>query len=293
MSDSETGGRTAADSAPGPGTSGPGTSGPGTWGGRARTVGVVASLVGVTVRTLHHWDEIGLAGPSGRTAAGYRIYTAADISRIHRVLVYRELGVSLEEIARLLEADADEAADSLIQQRDRLRERIRTLELMAQALDRMAEARQKGVLLSAEEQVAAFGEHWRPAWAAQARERWGHTRQWAQFAERAAEKTAEDWRLVTAEVRALDADLVEALRAGVEAGSREANALAERHRASMGVYFGCTHSMQVILGQTNVDDPGFRAHYDGLAPGLSVWLRDVINANARAHGVDPRTAVWE
>lgn len=261
--------------------------------GRARTVGVVASLVGVTVRTLHHWDEIGLAGPSERSAAGYRIYTAADIARIHRVLVYRELGVSLEEVARLLEADAGEAVESLLQQRDRLRERIHELERMAQALDRMARARQEGVLLSAEEQVAIFGEDWQPSWAAQARERWGDTRQWAQFAERAAEKTAEDWQLLAEEVRALNADLAEGLRAGLEPGSRKANALAERHRASMSVYFDCTHSMQVILGQTHVDDPGFRAHYDGLAPGLAVWLRDVISANARAHGVDPRTAVWK
>lgn len=262
-------------------------------GGRPTTVGVVASLVGVTVRTLHHWDEIGLAGPSERSAAGYRIYTAADIARIHRVIVYRELGVSLEEIAQLLEADAEEATETLLQQRERLRERIRKLDRMVGALDRMAEARREGVLLSAGEQVAIFGANWQPSWAAQARERWGDTRQWAQFAERAAERTAEDWRQVAREVTALNADLGDALRAGVEPGSQEANVLAERHRGSICVYFDCTHSMQVILGHTNVENPGFRAHYDGLAPGLAVWLRDVINANARAHGVDPRTAAWE
>lgn len=257
------------------------------------TVGAVASLVGVTVRTLHHWDEIGLAVPSERSTADYRLYTAPDIARIHRVLVYRELGVSLEEIAQLLEADAEEATETLLQQRDRLRERIRKLDRMADALDRMAEARREGVLLSAEEQVAIFGADWQPSWAVQARERWGDTRQWAQFAERAAERTAEDWRQIAKEVAALNADLVEALRAGSEPGSQEANDLAERHRGSIGVYFDCTHSMQVILGQTNVDDPGFRAHYDGLAPGLAVWLRDAINANARAHCVDPEKVVWE
>ncbi|WP_431872697.1 MerR family transcriptional regulator [Nocardiopsis eucommiae] len=253
----------------------------------------MAALVGVTVRTLHHWDEIGLAGPSERSASGYRIYTASDIARIHRVIVYRELGVSLEEVARLLEADAEEATETLLQQRDLLRGRIRKLGRMVDALDRMAEARREGVLLSAEEQVAIFGADWRPSWAAQARERWGDTRQWAQFAERAAERTAEDWRQVAKEVSELNAALADALRAGVEPGTREANVLAERHRGSMGVYFDCTHSMQVILGQTNVDDPGFSAHYDGLAPGLAVWLRDAINANALAHGVDPGTAEWE
>lgn len=259
----------------------------------AKTVGAVASLVGVTVRTLHHWDEIGLAGPSERTAAGYRLYTAADIARIHRVVVYRELGVSLEETARLLDADADEATESLLRRRDELRERIRKLEGMADALDRMAAARKEGVLLSAEEQVEIFGKHWQPSWAEGARERWGDTRQWAQFAERAADRTAEDWQRIAEEVETLNADLSEALRAGVGPGSERADALAERHRGSMGAYFDCTHSMQVILGRLNVDDPAFRANYDGIEPGLAVWLSEAINANARAHGVDPEHAAWE
>ncbi|MCP2267382.1 TipAS antibiotic-recognition domain-containing protein [Promicromonospora thailandica] len=82
-------------------------------------------------------------------------------------------------------------------------------------------------------------------------------------------------------------------RAGVRPGSAAANELAERHRASVGAYFDCAHSMQVCLGRPFVTDPGYRAFYDGVAPGLAVWLRDVVDANARAHGVDPEAAVWE
>ncbi|MEU4671458.1 MerR family transcriptional regulator [Amycolatopsis sp. NPDC023774] len=55
-------------------------------------VGEVAVLAGITVRTLHHYDEIGLLSPSGRTAAGYRRYSEADLDRLQRVLLYRELG---------------------------------------------------------------------------------------------------------------------------------------------------------------------------------------------------------
>ena len=60
-------------------------------------VGEVAALAGVTVRTLHHYDRIGLLSPSGRSAAGYRLYAPADLDRLHQVLVYRELGFPLEE----------------------------------------------------------------------------------------------------------------------------------------------------------------------------------------------------
>lgn len=257
------------------------------------TVGAVAARAGVTVRALHHWDAIGLVRPSARTDGGYRLYTAADLTRLHRVLVYRELGVPLTEIAALLDAPSADATDSLRRQRDHLRDRIAELEQMGAALDRMIEARQSGILLSAEEQVAMFGRHWQPEWVGQARERWGDTAQWAQYAERAAERTPEQWQQIADSVDALNADLAAACRRGVRPGSAEADALAERHRASIGVYFDCTYSMQVCLGRKYVADPGYREFYDGFAPGLTVWLREIIDANARRHGVDPETAIWE
>ncbi|RDI46719.1 DNA-binding transcriptional MerR regulator [Nocardia mexicana] len=255
-------------------------------------MGDVASRLGVTVRALHHWDAIGLARPSGRTRSGYRLYTDADLARIHRVLVYRELAVPLDEIASLLDASATDALASLRTQRDQLRERVARLQQMGDALDRMIEARRSGILLSAEEQLAIFGRDWRPEWAEEARELWGDTAEWAQYAERAANRTAEDWRQISDDVEVLNADLAAAHRAGVAPGSDEANALAERHRASIGAHFDCTHSMQVCLGRRFIADPDFAAFYDSLEPGLTLWFRDIIDANARAHGVDPESATW-
>lgn len=255
-------------------------------------VGGAASVVGVTVRTLHHWDEVGLVRPSQRTSGGHRLYDAADVARLHRVRLYRELGVPLAEIAALLDASADDAEKSLTRQRDQVREHIRRLEHSADALDRLLEARRSGILLSPDEQVAIFGATWQPSWQAGARERWGDSEQWTQHAERAAERSPADWRRIMADVDALHADLAAALREGVPPGSERANALAERHRASMGAYFDCTHSMHVCLARSFVEDPGFRSFYDDLAQGLAHWLRDAVDANARAHGVDPATATW-
>ncbi|MCP9622048.1 MerR family transcriptional regulator [Nocardia otitidiscaviarum] len=260
---------------------------------RALTVGAVAALVGVTVRTLHHWDSIGLVSPSERSGSGYRLYTSADLARLHRVLVYRELGVPLTEIAALLEADADDALESLLRQRDHLRERIAELQRMSTALDRLIEARESGLLLSPEEQVAIFGGDWKPAWVGEARERWGDTPQWAQYAEQSAQRSPEQWRNIVASVEALHAELAEAFRAGVAPGSAAAAELAERHRDSLCAYFHCTHSMHVLLARGYTEDPGFAAYYDAMAPGLAAWLRAIVESNARAHGIDPETAVWE
>ncbi|ASR38848.1 MerR family transcriptional regulator [Prauserella marina] len=260
--------------------------------GTGLTVGAVAARVGVTVRALHHWDSIGLVRPSGRTHAGYRLYTAQDLSRVHRVLVYRELGVPLDDILALLEAPGADADASLRKQRDRLRERMARLRGMAEALDRVIEARESGILLSADQQVEIFGENWDPSWAGEAYKRWGDTRQWAQYAERSAERTAEEWRRIADGVEALTADLAAAFRKGTEAGSEEANALADRHRASIDSYFDCTISMQVCIGRGFVTDPEVATFYDDVEPGLANWLREIIEANARANGVDPETATW-
>src|SRR2546421_10518113 len=66
-------------------------------------VGAVAELAGVTVRTLHHYDRIGLLSPRGRTAGGYRQYGEADLERLRQILFYRELGFSLEEVRAILD----------------------------------------------------------------------------------------------------------------------------------------------------------------------------------------------
>ncbi|MEV6149617.1 MerR family transcriptional regulator [Nonomuraea sp. NPDC052129] len=256
------------------------------------TVGAAASHVKVTVRTLHHWDAIGLVRPSGRTTGGYRLYSAADIARIHRVLIYRELGLSLDDIGELLDAPTVDMTVPLRQQRTQLLDRISRLRAMVDAVDRMIEAARAGILLSAEEQVAIFGPRWKPSQVADARDRWGDTVQWAQYAERAAGMTPEDWQQIADNIATLEHDLAAAKRAGVRPGSAEANALAERHRASIDAYFDCTLSMHVCLGRKYAADPDFTAYHDAIEPGLTIWLRDIIDANARDRGIDPDSATW-
>lgn len=261
------------------------------------TVGRVADLVGVSVRTLHHWDGIGLVRPSGRSWSGYRLYDAQDVARIHRVLVYRELGLALAEIGRILDDPAADPREHLHRQRTLLRERIRRLETTARAVDEMIErttmTHEKTTNLSPEEQARIFGTDWDPAYQDEARERWGGTDAWKQSAARTGSWDAEQWQRVKHETDAVEVALAEALGRGVEPGSDEANTLAERHRATIDRHYDCTPSMQVVLARMYTEDPRFAAHYDERAEGLAAWLRRVIEENARALGVDPEAATWQ
>nr|WP_308115165.1 MULTISPECIES: MerR family transcriptional regulator [unclassified Rhodococcus (in: high G+C Gram-positive bacteria)] len=244
-------------------------------------VGEVARLVGISVRTLHHYDDIGLVVPSGRTSKGYRSYSASDVERLHQVLTYRELGFVLDDIAALLDDPSIDTMAHLRRQRELLDARIDRLHRMAAAVDRMMEAKKMGIQLTPEEQREVFGDDWLgEEYAGEAEERWGQTEAWKQSQARTASFTKEDWTRVKAETDALEADFAAAMTAGVPADSEQAAELAERHRAGIEQYYDCGYEMHVCLGEMYVSDERFTKHYDDVAPGLAQYLRDAIVANA-------------
>lgn len=259
----------------------------------SENVGAVAQILGVSVRTLHHWHHTGVAVPSGRTRGGYRTYSQADVARLRRVVLFRDLGVPLQRIPALLEAGAVERREELEARRRELAAKIRHLQEVDQTVARLLEAEEHGTLVPVAAQTSVFGELWNPEWPGQAREQWGDSAQWAEYTERSTTRTEADWHEVSAAMQLATDTAADALRHEVLPGSERANAVAEQHREAMSEYFHCTHSMQVVLACGYVDESGFRAYYEQAAPGLALWLKQAIDANARTFGVDPETAVWE
>lgn len=122
------------------------------------SVGQVAGFAGVTVRTLHHYDEIGLLSPSGRSHAGHRRYDDADLDRLGRILFYRELGFPLDEVAVLLNDPDADAREHLRRQHALLSGRIARLQRMAEAVEHAMEAHRMGINLTPEEKFEVFGD---------------------------------------------------------------------------------------------------------------------------------------
>jgi MerR family transcriptional regulator, thiopeptide resistance regulator len=90
----------------------------------ALTVGALARRTGLTVRTLHHYDEVGLLSPSERSEGGYRLYSHRDIQRLERIVVLKNLGMALDRIASALDADAAHFIELLEQQAARVESQI-------------------------------------------------------------------------------------------------------------------------------------------------------------------------
>jgi DNA-binding transcriptional MerR regulator len=242
------------------------------------TVGAVARLAGVTVRTLHHYDAIGLVSPTGRSTAGYRLYDEADLDRLHAVLAYRELGFPLEEIAALLAGDADPVAH-LRRQHALVRERITHLTRLLGALETTIEAHMTGTRLTPQERFEVFGDHDPDQYADEARDRWGETDAYRASAQRTATYTKDDWLRIKAEAEAVEQRFAAALAAGEPAGGPAAAVAVQEHREHISRWFyPCSPQMQQGLAQMYVEDERFARHYDDRAPGLARYVHDAIMA---------------
>ena len=248
------------------------------------TVGQVAHDFGVTRRTLHHYDEIGLVVPSERTPAGYRLYTEGDLTRLQHVVVYRRLGFACEEIALLLE-QPDSLVEHLRRQRAAVTSRLSELRGLVQAIDHALEEAMNDRPIADAEKRELFGDGWGEEYAAEAERRWGDTPQWKQSQERTAGYTKADWERIKAEGDAVNAEFARLLEAGAAADGDEAAAAAEAHRRSIESHYDCSHEMQTKLAQMYVGDARFTAYYDAIRPGLDRHVHDEIVANAARHGL--------
>ncbi|MEU8948051.1 MerR family transcriptional regulator [Streptomyces sp. NPDC048489] len=248
------------------------------------SVGQVAGFAGVTVRTLHHYDEIGLLVPGGRSHAGHRRYGDTDLDRLQQILFYRELGFPLDEVAALLDDPEADPRAHLRRQHDLLTARIGKLQKMAAAVEHAMEARTMGIDLTPEEKFEVFGGKDPEAHAEEAERRWGGTEAYAESQRRAARYTKDDWKRMQAEVASWGERYDALMEAGETPDGERAMDLAEEHRLHITRWFyACSYEMHRGLGEMYVADERFKEFYDSMRPGLAGHLKEAIAANAARH----------
>lgn len=247
------------------------------------TIGEAADILGVTPRTLRHWDEVGLLSPSWRTMTDYRLYAEDDLELGMVIMVYRSAGLELKEIAALL-AEPSTASDRLARQRDTLMRRARSLTQQIRALDEIIAAQEQGKELTVSEKIDYFGEDYRK----EAEQKWGNTPEWEQSQKAQANMNDGDWEDVKREQKEFVAELAKAHVDGVEPGSERARELVESHRKTIARFYEVTPSKQVLLARMYVTDPRFEKMYEGHAG----YLLQLVEHAAKESGVDLDNPQW-
>lgn len=252
---------------------------------RRYTVGELAKLSGTTVRTLRHYDAIGLLAPAARGANGYRAYGPAEVDRLQEILLYRRMGMALGDIAPLL-SDSPAARHALLarhlealrRERRKLDGLIGTVERSLADLEGAPNMTDSAKFEGLKREALAENER---RYGAELREKHGDAAIDASNRKMMGMSEQDYARFTALEQQIKDA-LVAAVHAGTDPAGAEGARICALHREwlcfSWPAYSPEAHRG---LAESYVADERFRTYYDRDEPGCAQWLRDAIAAHAR------------
>jgi DNA-binding transcriptional MerR regulator len=236
-----------------------------------RRIGEVAAATGLTVRTLHHYDEIGLLAPSARSEAGYRLYGDDDVRRLYRIVAFRRLGFALDEIGALLDGEGGDPRAVIRAQLDRLdaevalRSRLRVrLTRLLEALDG-ADGAAADLFLDAIEGMTMAEKYYTPEQLEQLEERR------EALGEEGMRKAQDEWAGLIAEAEAARA-------AGTAPTDPRAQELAGRWAALIARFTGGDMGIHASLNTMYETEGAERASRGALSPELMAWMGEAVAA---------------
>lgn len=250
------------------------------------TVSQLARLSGTSVRALHHYDAIGLLKPATVGENGYRYYGRREMLRLQQILLHREFGVALSDIAALLDAEDPDRLKALREQRARLEQEADRYRRLARTIDRtIAELEGRETLMDKDmfdgfsTELETDYETWLTRQHGEATGQARMARGRAAIAAMSPDETL-DWM---AEATALRDAFADAMGAGAPPDDPALDLLLARHHAWVTRTTGVSHAAEAYaaLGRLNVDNADFKAMYDAARPGLAEWMAEAMAAYGR------------
>ena len=228
-----------------------------------------AELTGVSVRTLHYYDEIGLLKPSSVDRfTGYRYYDESSVLRMQEILFYRELDFSLKSIAEILSSPKYDREKALKEQKKLLTLKKERLERLILSIDNAV----KG-----ENVMSAFDNSEFEAYKAETKEKWGNTKAYAEFSEKTKDYSKERFADINTGLEYIFRDFAELMQSGAEPNSSDAQALVKKLQAYITEnFYTCTDEILAGLGQMYVADERFKHNIDKYADGTAEFVSEVI-----------------
>lgn len=238
-----------------------------------KSISEMAKLSGVSVRTLHYYDEIGLLAPSEVISeTGYRYYDDNSLEKLQQILFYRELDFPLKEIAQIMNASDYNKEEALTRQRELLKLKRKRLDKLIGLLD----ANLKGdTTMSFNEFDTTEIDEAKAKYAEEVKERWGNTDAYAQSQKKTAHYTKEDWDRINGEREALQKQFAACI--GEDPASDKVQELVrlwQKHITDY--YYDCTKEILAGLGQMYVLDERFTKNTDKFGEGTAKFMNEAF-----------------
>ena len=233
-----------------------------------------ADFTGVSVRTLHYYDEIGLLTPAFvDRSTGYRFYDENSLLRMQEILFYRELDFSLKSIGEILSSPNYDKSKALHEQKQLLILKKERLERLISAIDGAVRG---------ENVMTAFDDSELEQYKAEAREQWGETDAYKEYAERTQNYSHQQWNGLAEEMDHIMAEFALCMRKGEHPDSTEAQNLVKTLQNHITEnYYLCTNEILASLGQMYVADERFKSNIDKHADGTAAFICEAIEIYCR------------
>jgi DNA-binding transcriptional MerR regulator len=237
------------------------------------TVKRLANLAGVTTRTLHHYDQIGLLKPTSIGRNGYRYYADEALYRLQQILFYRELGMPLKEIRLIVGRGDFDVLAALETHRSALQAEASRLRRLIRTIDRTTRHLKGHRPMQPKKLFEGFSEEVQDELASEAAQRWDpetvrrSNKRWKGY-------SPEEKRRVLDEGNALYAEIAAVMPKG--AASPEAQRLVARWHQHMKYFWSPTDQQLAGLADLYNEDPRFRRNYEAFAPGLAGFMREAV-----------------
>lgn len=243
-------------------------------------VNKAAKLAGVSVRTLHYYDKIGLLKPNSVGENGYRLYSEDDFIRLQQILFFKELDFSLEEIKHILDNPQFDRKSALVTHRRLLVEKQQRLKKIIESVDKTIQSIEGGKTMSKQEMFEPFDmrkiEEHQKQYEQEVKEKYGDSDAYKQSNRKTAGYKEEDWQRIQGEMIAIYRRIAAVMSKG--AGDEEVQqAVGEWRQHITSYYYDCTPEIFRGLGDMYVSDPRFTSFIDKEQEGLSVFLREAMH----------------
>lgn len=248
----------------------------------AYTVRKLAQLSGISVRTLHFYDEIGLLPPAYVGENGYRYYEEKQLLTLQQILFFRELGIELKKVKKILKQSAFDQMGALCSHRKVLQKEISRMHQLIRTIDKTIKHLKGEETMSDKEMYTGFSPEKQAEYEKYLIDRYG---------EEARENIAESKRRVKyweeeqhvqakEQLEALNQQLTAALEQELEVDSAEVQALIRQHYQWINQFWTPTQESYAQLGELYNDHPDFKKYYDKYHPKLSAFLAQAMKVFA-------------
>jgi len=238
------------------------------------TVKQLSKLAGVTPRTLHHYDAIGLLKPSRVGDNGYRYYGEESVLRLQQILFYRELGIPLEDIKNIMGRHDFDVLGALRSHKEALQKQVTRLNRLIRTVDNTINHLKGNTTMSDKAYFEGFSEAEQERYAAEAEQLYDaesvreSNRKWKTY-------SAEKKEAILAEGKAVYTDMIAAMSRG--AASKDVQTIVERWRKHMDYFWTPKLDQLLALANGYNDDPRFKANFDKMHPQLAEFMREAVN----------------